>query len=60
MLVDRSLALLSSERLHPAVDANRYSDPLLNIRQKLESCGRILGRIEGDGVVKDTKIPIVN
>jgi hypothetical protein len=39
MLADRSLAQLSFERLHPAVDGNRCRDPQPNIRQSSrESC----------------------
>jgi hypothetical protein len=33
MLADRSLALLSSERLHPAADWNRCRYPQPNIEQ---------------------------
>ena len=42
MLAERSLIQLSSERLHPAADQNRFRDPQPNIRQ---SMSRIIEQI---------------
>jgi hypothetical protein len=48
MLADRSLAWLSSERLHPAVNSDRYRDPQANIGWRLENLMEELEvRIEG-------------
>jgi hypothetical protein len=43
MLAERSLIQLSSERLHPAADQNRFRDPQPNIRQSLGSLVEQLG-----------------
>ena len=43
ILADRNLALLSSERLHPAASGNRCIDPQPNIRWNLGSLVEDLG-----------------
>jgi hypothetical protein len=48
MLEDRSLAWLSSERLHPAADWDRCRGPESTIGQSLESWGKDQG-FRGDG-----------
>ena len=45
MLADRSM--LSSERLHPAADSDRYRNPLPNSGWSLGTHGRIGERIVG-------------
>jgi hypothetical protein len=55
MFADRSLAKLSSERLHPTADGNRFGDPQPNIRwSSLESCGGVGGMIEGPEEDRDS------
>ena len=55
VLADRSLAWLSSERLHPAADGNRCRDPQPHIRWSLGSLIEELG--EGLKDQKGTGIP---
>jgi hypothetical protein len=51
MLADRNLALLSPEKLHPAMYGGRFRDPQTNIRCALGSLleeGRIeVSKLEG-------------
>jgi hypothetical protein len=51
MLADRSLAQLSSEKLHPAADGNRCRDTQPNTRQSMgslvEESGEGLRELEG-------------
>ena len=47
MLADRSLAWLSSERLHPAADSDRYRHTKSNCGWSLGTHGRIGGRTVG-------------
>ena len=58
MLVDRSLAQLSSEKLHPAADGKRCRDQQKNIRQSpgnlMEREKERLEETEGQGHHKNT------
>jgi hypothetical protein len=51
MLADRSLVWLSSERLLPAADSDRYRHPQPNSRWSLRTYGRIGGRNVGLKVI---------
>ena len=53
MLAYRSLAQLSSEKIHPATDGNRCRERQHQTQWR-ESCGRGRERIEGAGEVKNT------
>ena len=47
MFADRSLAQLSSERLHPAAKENRQRPTAKHMMGLAEPCRRVIGRFEG-------------
>ena len=57
MFADRSLAWLSSERLHPAADSDRYRHPQPNsgwsLGTLMEELGEGLGDLEGLGTPQE-------